>query len=156
MNMNLSSWAFFVWCLQMSVSGKNYHDGYYEGGLLNGKRHGSGLMRYNSGYIYDGEWSNDTKHGKGAFIWPDGTKYVGKFVGGSFMGGDGEGTYFRGHNRCEAVWVSLLSELPRVETIDHSSSDLQPATTDKVAAFSAALIQNACSMTYSNDFVAEN
>ena len=42
--------------------------GKYEGIILNGKRELNGIMIYNNGSRYEGEWKNDKRNGKGVFI----------------------------------------------------------------------------------------
>ena len=42
-----------------------YSHGRYNGEWKNGKRHGFGIMRYNSGGRYIGDWKNDKQHGEG-------------------------------------------------------------------------------------------
>jgi hypothetical protein len=41
---------------QNARTSKTFHDGNYEGALLNGRKHGNGVMRYSRGYVYEGEW----------------------------------------------------------------------------------------------------
>jgi hypothetical protein len=40
---------------------------------------GYGIMRYNSGDLYDGEWYENLRHGKGIFTWSDGRAYEGYY-----------------------------------------------------------------------------
>ena len=42
-----------------------YDNGYYEGYLKDGKRHGKGTYYWDSGSVYEGEWENDLKSGYG-------------------------------------------------------------------------------------------
>ncbi len=44
---------------------KKFDNGEYRGLLLTGKRHGKGVMRYNNGDKYIGDWKNDKRHGRG-------------------------------------------------------------------------------------------
>lgn len=44
---------------------KRYVDALYFGELLDGKRHGKGVMKYKSGRVYEGDWINDLRHGTG-------------------------------------------------------------------------------------------
>lgn len=37
---------------------KKYHNSIYKGELLNGKRHGRGIMIYTN-RLYEGDWDND-------------------------------------------------------------------------------------------------
>ncbi len=57
----------------------------YIGDCKDGKRHGTGSMRTNSG-IYEGEWKNDQMSGFGAFIFSNGEKYEGEFQDGNRHG----------------------------------------------------------------------
>jgi hypothetical protein len=43
---------------------KKYKGAAYYGQIINGKRHGVGVMLYNN-RIYEGQWESDFKHGKG-------------------------------------------------------------------------------------------
>ncbi len=38
------------------------------------------FSRFKNGARYIGEWSKNKKHGQGTFIYPDGSKYEGKFI----------------------------------------------------------------------------
>ena len=37
------------------------------------------LCRFANGATYDGEWKSGRKHGNGVFMYPDGSKYDGKY-----------------------------------------------------------------------------
>ena len=69
---------------------KKYSDSYYEGELLNEKRHGKGIMIYNNGRIYEGEWVNDEKSGKGFERYYTGNIYEGNY---KFGKPNGKGAY---------------------------------------------------------------
>lgn len=43
----------------------------YEGGMLDGQRHGEGVMQYRSGHEYRGSWRRDKFHGVGTFYFVD-------------------------------------------------------------------------------------
>lgn len=72
----------------------------YEGGLLNGMRHGRGIVRVDSKVVYEGEWVLDKREGYGKYVtaeeayfgyWKDDLKHgVGK---NSFS----DGTSYKGH-----------------------------------------------------------
>ena len=88
---------------------KQYEDGLYEGIIINGKREKNGIMKYNKGEKYDGEWKNDKRHGKGVFISQNyntpgltGIKYVGEFNHDKIEG-FGIGYYSSG-DRYEGEW----------------------------------------------------
>lgn len=59
----------------------------YEGEFDNDKANGKGIKQWVSGEVYDGLWRDDRKHGKGVFIWVDRTKYEGEFVNNIFRSG---------------------------------------------------------------------
>ena len=65
---------------------REYHDGKYEGIIINNKREIKGIMYYKNGSKYEGQWKNDKKHGKGIFTSQNyhnpkllGIKYEGEF-----------------------------------------------------------------------------
>lgn len=70
---------------------KRFKDSIYFGEMVNGRRHGKGIMFYKSGRIYEGEWMNDAKFGKGLEIHANGNKYEGQFLNGK---PDGFGIYY--------------------------------------------------------------
>jgi len=47
---------------------KNFSEGLFKGIIINGKREINGVMTYNDGSKYDGQWKNDKKKGRGIFI----------------------------------------------------------------------------------------
>jgi len=58
----------------------------YEGGLVDSKRHGIGVMNWADGSAYEGEWLYDNRHGQGHFIWANGDVYEGKWMYGKRHG----------------------------------------------------------------------
>ncbi|GHS91484.1 hypothetical protein AGMMS49949_01970 [Alphaproteobacteria bacterium] len=59
----------------------------YEGAVnKNGKPHGKGVLKYDDGRIYDGEWVNGKEHGTGTLTKPDGSTYKGDWVKGKKHG----------------------------------------------------------------------
>lgn len=41
----------------------------YKGGVLNGKRHGSGIMHFaGTDVVYTGQWQNSKRHGQGKLV----------------------------------------------------------------------------------------
>ena len=58
---------------------KKYSDAMYRGSLMNGKRHGNGVMIYKKNRVYEGEWMNDLRHGKGYERYSNNNKYEGDF-----------------------------------------------------------------------------
>ena len=88
---------------------KEYQEGKYEGFLINNKRELIGVMYYNNGSKYEGQWKNDKKHGKGIFTSqyynnPNliGIKYEGEFSNDKIEG-YGIGNYTSG-DRYEGEW----------------------------------------------------
>ena len=67
----------------------SFSNGRYEGGVLNGKPHGRGVMAYSNGMRYDGDWVNGVRKGKGNFTWPNGDRYEGEFHNSIY----GQGVY---------------------------------------------------------------
>jgi len=81
---------------------------FYEGGLKNDHKHGTGIMRfadgrvfegeyirgqmiqgkmtYQDGSIYGGSWVDGMRHGRGKCIFVDGSQYEGEFREGNFHG----------------------------------------------------------------------
>ena len=59
----------------------------YEGGKLNGMRHGRGKFYYKEGSYYDGEWKNNKMHGIGVLYYPNDTiAYEGEWKNDQFDG----------------------------------------------------------------------
>jgi len=57
----------------------------YEGQLVNGKRHGTGVCKSPTSE-YAGQWEDDCQKGQGVQRWTDGRVYEGQFVNGKFSG----------------------------------------------------------------------
>ena len=89
---------------------KKYPNGNYKGYILNDKREKTGIMIFDNGAKYEGQWKNDKKNGKGVFTSSHyydcenfvGMKYEGEFKDDKF---DGYGitTYTNG-DRYEGEW----------------------------------------------------
>lgn len=58
----------------------------YKGEFKNGKRNGTGTFVWSSGAKYQGEWKNDKMDGMGTYIFPDRRVYKGQFVMGKKQG----------------------------------------------------------------------
>ena len=62
----------------------------YEGEYKNGKRHGQGVMEFQSGKhkgdVYKGGYSNGVKSGRGLFTWSSGNTYEGEYKDGEYHG----------------------------------------------------------------------
>lgn len=48
--------------------------------------HGKGLLKWNDGRSYEGEFVEDKRHGYGEFTWSDGRKYLGEWRNGKQHG----------------------------------------------------------------------
>ena len=65
----------------------NYNNGdEYDGEWLNDMKNGKGVMKYKNGAKYDGEWKNDLKEGYGIMINEKGVKYEGEWKNDSIEG----------------------------------------------------------------------
>ena len=65
---------------------------YYYGPFVSNKREGiDGIMRYEDGTIYIGEFKNDMRHGKGSLRFPNKDRYEGNWIEDNK---DGEGVYY--------------------------------------------------------------
>ena len=67
----------------------NYNDGnLYKGNFKNDKREGKGILTYTNGDIYDGEWENDIQNGEGIYIFKTGEikSYEGNWRNGHYFG----------------------------------------------------------------------
>lgn len=92
---------------------KKFSDAVYLGEIISFKRHGMGIMKYDSGRIYEGFWKNDLRDGKGYEIFPNGNIYEGDyFIGkpngsGIFKWKDGEiydGQWKMGLKHGDGLW----------------------------------------------------
>ena len=61
---------------------KQYNDAVYRGELVNGKRHGIGVMQYRKARVYEGQWQNDARSGRGMERYSNGNRYEGDFLKG--------------------------------------------------------------------------
>ena len=66
---------------------KQYKDSIYRG-ELNGKRkrHGLGVIVYNTGRIYEGEWKDDKRFNRGFELFVNGNTYQGEYIDGKAHG----------------------------------------------------------------------
>lgn len=60
-------------------------DSTYKGQVLNGKRHGYGVLSCSS-KMYEGTWEDGRRHGRGKQTWKDGRTYEGEFSMGQLHG----------------------------------------------------------------------
>ncbi|TNN53088.1 Ankyrin repeat and MYND domain-containing protein 1 [Liparis tanakae] len=51
----------------------------YEGGFVNGYKHGKGRYTWSNGEFYEGSFYKDYRHGDGLYCWPTGHTFTGKF-----------------------------------------------------------------------------
>ncbi|XP_056270526.1 ankyrin repeat and MYND domain-containing protein 1 isoform X3 [Pseudoliparis swirei] len=51
----------------------------YEGGFVNGYKHGKGRYTWSNGEFYEGSFYKDYRHGGGLYCWPTGHTFTGKF-----------------------------------------------------------------------------
>lgn len=58
---------------------KVYSESIYRGELLEGKRHGLGVMQYRKARVYEGQWLNDARNGRGMERYSNGNRYEGEF-----------------------------------------------------------------------------
>ena len=75
----------------IEITEKIFPDGKYKGIIINGKREINGIMIYNSGSKYEGQWKDNKKHGKGIYYSYNknnniGIKYEGEFNNDKFEG----------------------------------------------------------------------
>eukprot|EP00913_Durusdinium_trenchii_P002847 g2635.t1 len=52
----------------------------YEGGWLNGQKHGNGVLTGKDGAKYVGQFKHDKKEGQGVYYYPSGAKYTGQWA----------------------------------------------------------------------------
>jgi hypothetical protein len=71
----------------------------YVGQFSYGRFDGEGTMNWPDGRRYVGSYRQNKKHGKGEFVWPDGRRYSGEWIGG-YRHGNGTYTNARGEKRC--------------------------------------------------------
>ena len=82
---------------------KEYDNGRYIGGFVNGKREGKGTFFYSNGKRYEGEWKDDMEDGLGIMYY---NKRKDRYEG-SFKKGKKEGKgiyYYDNGNRYEGDW----------------------------------------------------
>ena len=89
------------------ISRNGWDSGTYRGELsvvgASRRRHGRGVMDYDYGERYDGEWSEDQRSGRGVLTWSGGERYRGEFAPGGFHG---RGAFhFRNGRLFEGTWA---------------------------------------------------
>ena len=79
----------------------NYNNGdKYEGEFKNNLREGKGIMNYNNGDKYEGEWKNNLREGKGIYYYNNNDKYEGEYKNNEIVKGKGE-MIFQNYIICE-------------------------------------------------------
>eukprot|EP00747_Dinoflagellata_sp_TGD_P136531 gnl/TRDRNA2_/TRDRNA2_175568_c0_seq1.p1 gnl/TRDRNA2_/TRDRNA2_175568_c0~~gnl/TRDRNA2_/TRDRNA2_175568_c0_seq1.p1 ORF type:complete len:391 (-),score=97.55 gnl/TRDRNA2_/TRDRNA2_175568_c0_seq1:145-1317(-) len=78
----------------------------YQGEMLNGKRHGVGLLTLADGTKYEGEFRDDKMTGKGKMSYNDGDYYLGEWKNGLANGGGAYDQSARGGGRYEGYWLN--------------------------------------------------
>ena len=58
---------------------KRYKDSLYKGLLRERNRQGLGVLIYQSGRVFEGEWQAEKRHGRGFELYTNGSKYIGMF-----------------------------------------------------------------------------
>ena len=58
----------------------------YSGDVVDGKEHGYGVLKYDSGKVYRGEFKNGEMDGYGELKWASGSIYKGQFKNGTCEG----------------------------------------------------------------------
>ncbi len=65
---------------RIQIVKQTYADGStYEGGYLNFKKQGKGIISFANGEKYDGQWTEGSKEGSGVYTWADGSHYTGNW-----------------------------------------------------------------------------
>ena len=91
----------------------------YEGFMLAGKRHGSGVLKRSDGSSYAGQWRNGLRHGSGTYTWAIGHRYEGEwsddkphgFGTATFADGDvHRGEWRMGcYGEPDGIWSALIA-----------------------------------------------
>ena len=83
------------------VTYKTKRESSYEGSFdYQGKRHGYGVMCFEDGSFYEGNWEDDQMNGRGRMVWSNGSSYFGEWFFGIRHGQgtqtDADGSVFQG------------------------------------------------------------
>lgn len=74
----------------------------FSGQWENGKMHGNGMVRWEDGSIYSGQWVHGKRSGFGTYIWPNGDSYVGEWKDNQLCG---TGTYhYKNGKTVKGTW----------------------------------------------------
>jgi len=95
-----NSWEEFK---KLESVNKDFIGDKYFGVLVDRKKVGPGVMKYQNGDHYQGEWANDRKNGFGSMLYATKDKYIGYWKDDQF---NGKGAYFyTNDNRYEGEYV---------------------------------------------------
>jgi len=96
----------FLSCSSKENVVKKFQDGVYKGQIdKKGRKHGEGIIIWNDGSSYEGDFQKDLRHGTGFFTWKNGESYKGDYLNdirtgsGIYRWTDGsfyEGSFLRG------------------------------------------------------------
>ena len=64
----------------------NIYIGEMKGNIFFSEKEGKGIMYYDNGNIYEGDWKNDEREGNGKFFWKNGDRYEGQCKKGNAEG----------------------------------------------------------------------
>lgn len=87
--------------------------GIYFGGISEGRQDGPGILLYQNGSSYQGNWQRGVLHGKGRYIHEDGTTYEGEW---EMSVAKGYGKYYLDGGVSEGFWENNDKNGPGEET----------------------------------------
>eukprot|EP00347_Sterkiella_histriomuscorum_P019256 403342342 len=109
-----------------------FKDAIYRGQIKNGeRREGLGIMVYDNGRIYEGQWQNDRRHGKGFEKYSNQNTYEGDFCRGKAHGygvykwknGETyEGEWINGQKEGQGTWQNTFGESYKGEWRDNKAN----------------------------------
>lgn len=109
-----------------------YSFGLYDGGFMNGKRHGSGRQNFANGQWYEGEFKDDVPHGRGTERVKDKGEWLGFQLTGTWVNGykhgkfiAHKGTWLTGSNKWEMEFDN--GRLVTIDQTDSAFSDFMKA-----------------------------
>ncbi|CDW73917.1 UNKNOWN [Stylonychia lemnae] len=93
---------------QENFGTKHYKDSIYYGQLEERKRQGKGVIIYNTGRLYEGDWQNDQRHGHGFEKYVNGNTYQGQYQDGK---AHGKGIYiWKNGESFDGEWIMGAKE----------------------------------------------
>ena len=91
----------------------------YEGGFVNGLKHGLGKKFYANGDKYDGIWKMGRPDGPGRYVWVDGNEYNGEWKAGRMHG---HGTFqWKSSERYDGDWKVSDALVASMLMLSHGS-----------------------------------